>query len=340
MKSYIYEKGSKGLDNLKIVERDKPVPGPGQVLVKVHATSLNFRDQAILSGNYFGGSVARDTVPLSDGAGEVEAVGAGVTRFKPGDRVASCFFQDWPDGSRPPHPGKALGSPLDGMLAEYVTLSEEGLVPIPRHLTYEEAATLPCAAVTAWHALIATGHLKAGQTVLCLGTGGVSMFALQIAKAAGARVIITSSSDAKLEKARALGADATVNYTTHPDWEQEVLALTDGQGVDNVVEIGGVGTLNKSFKCCGYKGQVSLIGVLAQRNDDINPHGLMLKGGRLQGIFVGHRAMFEDLNACIEVNGIRPVIDRVFEFDNAPDAWSYELSGRHMGKVVIRVAAA
>jgi len=337
MRSYIYEKGSKGLENLKTVERDKPAPKAGEVLVKVHATSLNFRDQAILAGNYFGGAVQRDTVPLSDGAGEVEAVGEGVTRFKPGDRVASCFFQGWLDGSRPPNPMSALGSPLDGMLREYAVLHEDGLVAVPGHLSYEEAATLPCAAVTAWHALIATGDLKTGQTVLCLGTGGVSMFALQIAKAAGARVIITSSSDEKLERAREFGADATVNYKTHPDWEEEVLKLTDGKGVHNVVEIGGVGTLNKSFKCCGYRGQVSLIGVLAQRNDDINPHGLMLKGGRLQGIFVGHRAMFEDLNACIEVNGIRPVIDRVFDFDNAPEAWSYELKGQHMGKVVIKV---
>lgn len=338
MRSYIYEAGSSSLDNLKIVEREQPAPGPGQVLVKVHACALNFRDQAILTGNYFGGAVQRDTVPLSDGAGEVAAVGDGVTRFKVGDRVASCFFQGWLDGAHPPSPMAALGSPLDGLLTEYAVLHEDGLVPIPAHLSYEEASTLPCAAVTAWHALIATGDLKAGQTVLCLGTGGVSIFGLQIAKAAGARVIITSSSDDKLAKAKALGADDTVNYKTHPDWDEEVMKLTGGAGVNNVVEIGGLGTLNKSFKCAGYRGQVSLIGVLAQKQDDVNPHGLMLKGARLQGIFVGHRAMFEDLNACLAVNKIKPVIDKVFAFEEAKDAWQYELKGQHVGKIVIKVA--
>ena len=247
MKKYHLLKGSTDISSLTLIECNEPEPAAGQVLVRVHATSMNYRDHAVVSGKYFGGVLSRDTVPLSDGAGEVAAVGTGVSRFTVGDRVAGNFFQGWIDGVPNPATLNALGSPADGMLAEYVALDEQGVVAIPDNLTYEEAATLPCAAVTAWNALVVSGRIRPGNTVLLLGTGGVSIFALQFAKISGANVIITSSDDAKLEKAKALGADAVINYKSTPDWDQEVLRLTDGKGVDHVVEVGGAGTLAKSF---------------------------------------------------------------------------------------------
>ena len=338
MKVYEIETGSTSLDGLKMAERNKPEPSAGEVLVKVHATSLNFRDQAVVTGRYFGGTVKRNTIPLSDGAGEVEAIGAGVSRFKKGDRVAGTFFQDWIDGPPPPGPHVALGSPADGMLAEYVVLNEQGLVKIPDSLSFEEGATLPCAALTSWNALMVSSRIKPGDTVLAMGTGGVSIFALQFARVAGARVIITSSSDDKLEHARKLGADDTINYRTHTDWEQEVLKLTDGLGVDNIIEVGGVGTVGRSFQAVACNGTVSLIGVLAGPDGDTSPHPLMFKGARLQGIFVGSRRMFEDMNKAIEVNRIKPVIDKVFDFDQAAEAYKYQLSGQHFGKIVIMVS--
>jgi len=338
MKKYQLLKGSTDMSSLKLVECDVPEPGDGQVLIKVHATSLNYRDHAVATGKYFGGVLQRDTVPLSDGAGEVTAVGAGVERFKVGDRVAGCFFQGWVDGIPDPARLMALGSPADGMLAEYVLLHEDGVVAVPDHLSYEEAACLPCAGLTAWNALMVSGSIQAGQTMLALGTGGVSIFALQFAKMSGARVIITSSDDAKLERAKELGADDTINYKTTPDWDQEVLKLTNGRGVDHIVEVGGTGTLAKSFLSVGFRGQVSLIGVLSGREGDTNPHGLMLKNGRLVGIFVGSRAMFEQMNEAITVNQLHPVIDRVFPFEEAADAYNYQLSAAHLGKVVIKVS--
>jgi len=232
----------------------------------------------------------------------------------------------------------ALGSPADGMLAEYVALDQDGVVAIPEHLSYEEAACLPCAGLTAWNALTVSGSIRAGQTMLALGTGGVSIFALQFGKMSGARVIITSSDDAKLERAKELGADDTVNYKTTADWDQEVLKLTNGRGVDHIVEVGGAGTLAKSFASIGFRGQISLIGVLSGREGDTNPHGLMLKNARLTGIFVGSRVMFEQMNEAITINQLRPVIDREFSFDEAADAFDYQLSAKHLGKVVIKVA--
>ncbi|MDH4109161.1 MAG: NAD(P)-dependent alcohol dehydrogenase [Gammaproteobacteria bacterium] len=337
MKKYQLAKGCTDLSGLKLVDCDTPKPGTGQVLIKVHATSLNYRDHAVVSGNYFGGVLKRDTVPLSDGAGEVVEVGPGVTRVRPGQRVAGTFFQVWADGE--PDLGKiaALGSPLDGMLAEYVVLHEDGVVPIPEHLSYEEAATLPCAGVTAWNALMFSGAVRPGQSVLTLGTGGVSIFALQFAKLAGARVLITSSSDEKLARAKKLGADDVINYRKTPAWEQEVVRLT-GRGVDHVIEVGGTGTLAKSFQSVGFRGQVALIGVLAGREGDTNPHSLMLKNASLRGIFVGSRRMFEDMNAAIAVNRLRPVVDKSFDFTDAAEAFSYQLAGKHFGKVAIRVA--
>lgn len=338
MRKYQLLKGSTDLSSLKLVECDIPEPGAGQLLIRVHAASLNYRDHAIVTGRYFGGILARDTVPLSDGAGEVLAVGAGVSRFKTGDRVAGTFFQGWIDGVPNPASLNALGSPADGMLAEYVVLDQQGAVAIPEHLSYDEAATLPCAAVTAWNALMVSGRVRPGDSVLALGTGGVSVFALQFAKLSGARVIITSSSDSKLDRAKTLGADELINYNTTPDWDQAALALTDGKGVDHIVEVGGVGTLAKSFQAVGYRGQVTLIGVLAGRDGDTNPHALMLKNACLRGIFVGSRTMFEQMNAAIAVNSLQPVVDRVFPFEDATAAYEFQRSGRHFGKVVIKVA--
>jgi NADPH:quinone reductase-like Zn-dependent oxidoreductase len=337
MKVYEIKQGSTSLEGLRQAERPELQPGPREVLVRVRAASLNFRDQAVIAGRYFGGPVGRNLIPLSDGAGEVASVGPGVTRFKPGDRVAATFFQVWIDGP-PSGPTPALGSPLDGMLAEYVALPEDGLVALPANLSYEEGATLPCAGVTAWNALMVSGNrVKPGDTVLCLGTGGVSIFALQFARAAGARVIITSSSDQKIGHALALGAFAGVNYKRHANWEEEVQKLTGGRGVDHVIEVGGLGTLSHSFQAVAFAGKVVLIGVLAGLTGDANPHSLMLKSGSLHGIFVGSRRMFEEMNAAIEVNQIRPVIEKVFPFEQAAEAYRLQLSGEFMGKIVIRI---
>ena len=243
MNVYELQKGSRSIDGLRRTARPDPVAGPHEVLIRVRATSLNYRDHLIVTGQYFSGVVDRDVIPLSDGAGDVVSIGPGVTRFRPGDRVAGTFFQVWKEGPKVSLP-PALGVPLDGTLAEYISLHEDGVVALPANLSFEEAATLPCAGVTAWNALMVIGNrVKAGDTVLCQGTGGVSMLAMQFALAAGARVMVTSSSDEKIERARALGASDGINYKTHPDWATEVLRLTDGRGVDQIVEIGGAGSL-------------------------------------------------------------------------------------------------
>lgn len=331
MRAWIVARGSKSIEELRQVEQPDPVAGPHDVLVRVRATSLNYRDQAVVAGQYFGGAVTRDTIPLSDGAGDVIAVGSAVSRFKPGDRVAATFFQP---GAQP----TALGSPLDGMLREQAALNEDGLVAIPDHLSYGDAACLPCAAVTAWHALFRAGRpTRAGDTVLVLGTGGVSIAALQLARAAGARVIATSSSDDKVARVTALGATDVINYRRIQDWEQEVRRLTAGRGVDCVVEIGGAGTLGRSMRSLARGGKVTLIGFLAGREGDTNPTPLMMTGGSLHGIFVGDREMFEEMNRAIIVNHITPVIDRVFPFEAAPAAYKFHASGAFVGKVVITV---
>jgi NADPH:quinone reductase-like Zn-dependent oxidoreductase len=338
VKAYEIVKGKTGIDALRLADRADAKPGRGHALVRVRATSLNFRDLAVLRGVYPGPPATGNFIPLSDGAGEVAEVGEGVTRFKKGDRVAGTFFQVWVNG--PPHFGpKALGaSGVDGMLAQYVALHEDGLVGIPDSLSFEEAASLPCAAVTAWHALMVSGKpVGPGDTVLVLGTGGVSMFALQFARAAGARVIVTSSSAEKLERAAKHGAAELIDYKKSPDWEKEVLRVTDNRGVDCVIEVGGSGTLAKSMQSVGYGGKIALIGVLAGHAGDTAPHPLMFKGASLHGIFVGNRAMFEDMLKAMVVNRIKPIIDTVFEFDHAADAYRYQMAGAHFGKVVIRV---
>jgi NADPH:quinone reductase-like Zn-dependent oxidoreductase len=335
MKAWQLSKGASSLDDMHLIECDTPVAGPGEVLIRVRACSLNYRDQAIVTGNYFGGKVDRDQVPLSDGAGEVVAVGEGVTAFAPGDRVAGTFFQNWRSGPPNPAAGPALGAPpAKGMLAEFVALPEIGVVPMAASLSFEQAATLPCAGVTAWHALMeGPKQVGPGKTVLVLGTGGVSLLALQIAKAAGAQVIATSSSDAKLARVKALGADATINYADIPEWGAAAAKLAGG-GVDHVVEVGGTGTLAQSMAAVGFGGEIALIGVLA-RGGDTSPHGLMLKGASLRGIFVGSAAMAIALNQMIDRHAIKPVVDKVFPLDQAREAYRYQASPDLFGKVVI-----
>jgi NADPH:quinone reductase-like Zn-dependent oxidoreductase len=335
MNVYEIPRGATRVEDLHRVERPEPKVGPHDVLVHLRAAALNYRDHAILTGKYRY-DLDHDTIACSDGAGEVAAVGSAVTRFRTGDRVIPTFFQIWIDGT-PPKNRAALGAPLDGTLAEWVSLHEDGWVKMPSSLSFEQAATLPCAGPTAWNALMHAGtRIKPGDTVLCLGTGGVSMFALQFARAAGARVIVTSSSDEKIERAHKLGASDGVNYKKHLDWEKEVLRLTAGRGVDCVIENGGIATLAHSFECVGWGGKVALIGVLAGREGSANPHDLMFKSANLHGIGVGSRASLEQLIQAIEVNRIQPIIDRVFSFDEVPDAFALQASGGYLGKIVIK----
>ncbi len=325
-----------GADVLQQEVLPDPRPGPGEVLVRIRAAALNFRDLLVARGQY-GRGLSLPLIPLSDGAGEVAEIGSGVTRVKPGDRVAAAFMTGWLDG--PPSEEKArtaLGGAIDGVLAEARVLPQDGLVPIPDHLSYEEASTLPCAAVTAWHALMVGRGLSPGDTVLVQGTGGVSLFALQFARLAGARVIATSSKDDKLERVRTLGASDGINYKSTPDWDKAVRALTGGIGVDHVVEVGGAGTLGKSLKAVRMDGRISLIGVLSGAGD-VNFVPILMRNIQVQGIFVGSRAMFEAMNRALTLHQIRPVVDRVFEFDEAPAALRYLETGAHFGKVVIRV---
>ncbi|QOV95429.1 NAD(P)-dependent alcohol dehydrogenase [Novosphingobium sp. ES2-1] len=335
MRQWVIAAGSTSLNDLRLDETDIPQPGPGEVLVRVRACSLNYRDQIIPLGFYMGGVVQQDTVPLSDGAGEIAAAGEGVASLKVGDRVAGIFFQDWMDGPPNPGMGAALGAPpAPGMLQDYVVLPEHGVVPLAETLDFTQAACLPCAGVTAWNALMEGPRpVKAGDTVLVLGTGGVSLLALQIAKAAGATVIATSSSDEKLERVKALGVDHVINYRTTPEWGAEAARLAGG-GVDKVVEVGGAGTLKQSIAAVGFAGEIALIGVLT-REGDTNPHGLMFKGASIRGIFVGSKGMAERLNAFIDQHGIEPVVDKVFPIEKARDAYAYQSSAGLFGKVAI-----
>lgn len=329
----------KGIASIECVEVDVPRPGPGQVLVEMKAWSLNFRDLAMPRGGYPGNdkvSKLPPLVPVSDGAGEVVAVGPGVKAFAPGDRVIASFFQRWVDGELTQE-GKAtaLGGAIDGVLAERVLFEQEGLVLAPPSLSFEQAATLPCAGVTAWAALTAAATTP-GQNVLLLGTGGVSIFGLQLCKAMGARAIVTSSSTQKLERARRLGADEIINYTENPNWDQRVLQLTSGVGVDHVLEVGGLGTLERSIRATRVSGTISLIGVLAGNPEhNPSPMDVMFKRQTLRGIYVGSRRMLEELCRAVEVNRILPVIDRAFGFDEVQEAYRYLKAGQHFGKVVL-----
>jgi len=274
-------------------------------------------------------------IPNSDGAGEIVATGPGVTRWKTGDRVVGCFFRNWKGGRITPEAmASALGGALDGVLTEEAVLSADGIVAMPRHMTFEEAATLPCAGLTAWHCLVG-GGMKAGDTVLLLGTGGVSIFGLQFAAMHGARIIVTSSSDAKLERARALGAHETINYGATPDWHKHVLELTGGRGADHVLEVGGPGTMERSIEAVAHGGRVAYVGVLT--GGAVNPLGLMRKSATLQGIYVGPRDMFEDMNRALTQHRLKPVIDRVFPFAEAREAFHHMQAAGHFGKIVIGV---
>ena len=326
-----------GADALQPTQLAEPKPAAGQVLVRVRATSLNYRDLMVASGRY-GPGVPLPLIPLSDGAGEIAAVGDGVTRWKVGDRVTGTFFQNWPGGPlRREVFETALGGAINGMLAEYVSLSADGVVAIPSHLNFAEGATLPCAALTAWHALVTGGKVSAGQTVLVLGTGGVSMFALQFAKMHGARVLITSGSDAKLARAKTLGADEIINYRTTPDWEKEVFRLTDKAGADHVVEVGGTDTFPKSLRAAALGGTISVIGGVSGFTSEVALRDILVKSVLIRGIFVGSRDMFETMNRAISQQQLRPVVDRAFPFSEAPAAYRYQESGAHFAKVVITV---
>jgi len=338
MRAYQLPKGGAGIESLTKVTRPEPKPQHRQVLVKVAACSLNFRDLGIVRGTYRM-PVGNNVVPLSDGAGEVVEVGPGVTRVKVGDHVAGCFFQRWAGGEPSQSvQASALGGSIDGMLAEFAVLEEDGVVKIPAHLSVVEGATLPCAALTAWHAMVQHAKLTAGQAVLLQGTGGVSIFGLQFAHAMGVTAIITSSSDDKLKRAKTLGAAHTINYKTTPDWEKAAVAFTGGRGVDHVVEVGGAGTLQRSFGAIRIGGKISMIGGLSGAATELNASLILARRANVQGISVGSTEMFEAMNAAIAANAIKPVIDREFGFDEAPAAYHHMASGAHFGKIVVRVA--
>ncbi|WP_067132731.1 zinc-dependent alcohol dehydrogenase family protein [Microtetraspora malaysiensis] len=334
MRSYHLDSGA-GLDGLSIRKHEDPVPGPGQVLVAVRAASLSFRELMVVRGDYVL-PVKPDVVPVSDGAGEVVALGPGVSSVRAGDRVTATLFPSWQDGPFGVEHLAQLGGSLDGMLTELALLDEKALVPIPAHLSYQEAATLPCAAVTAWNALTGDGAgLRAGQTVVLQGSGGVSLFALRFAKALGARVIATTSGPAKASRLAELGADEVVDYRATPDWPGEVRELTGGRGADRVVDVAGL--LEQSLKAVAMAGHVACVGFVSGTARPIDPRALFASGATLRAVAVGSRAQFLEMNRVIEANGLRPVIDRVFAFDDAPAAYRYYASGEAFGKVVIAI---
>jgi NADPH:quinone reductase-like Zn-dependent oxidoreductase len=325
-----------GFEGLQFVDHPTPEPGPGQVLVRMRAFSLNYRDLMVIRGEY-NPRLKMPLTVLSDGCGEVVGFGAGVSRVKEGDRVAASFMQGWIDGNIDDAKARtALGAAIQGVAAEYCLFPEHGVVRAPEYLSDTEVATLPCTGVTAWNALFETGSVKPGDTVLTLGTGGVSMFALQFARMGGARVIVTSGSEEKMALARELGAHEVVNYATSPEWEKVVREHTGGFGVDHVIEVGGAGTLPRSLKAVRTGGTVSLIGALAE-GADVNPIPILMRHLRVNGIFVGSRAMFENMLRAIAVHQLRPVIDRVFGFDELHEALRYMASAKHVGKICVQV---
>ncbi len=335
----VYEINEFGIGNLSLTERDEPKPEANEVKVKFHAASLNYRDLMMIQGLY-NPKLKRPLVPFSDGAGKVVEIGADVTKFKIGDKVTPIFMQGWLDGKIEVSKARtALGGDLDGVLREFGTFDENGLVCIPEHFSYEEAATLPCAALTAFNALFESGGLRSDDTILLQGTGGVSIFALQMASVLGNRIIITSSSDEKLEKAKKLGATDLINYKTTKDWDKSVLDLTEKRGVDQIVEVGGAGTLAKSLNAVKMGGHIAVIGVLSGQGE-INPLNILMKAVRLQGIFVGSRQMFEAMNLMFcQHEHLKPVIDKTFEFGEVKDALSYMKSGSHFGKIVVKITS-
>ena len=331
----VWQISSFGVDSLEFVERPTPTPEPGEVLVRVRAISFNYRDLLMIKGLY-NPKLRLPRIPCSDGAGEVVEVGEGVTLWKIGDRVAGIFMQNWLDGELTPAKARgALGGDMDGMLAEYVALKETGLVRVPEHLSFQEAATLPCAAVTAWNAL-AAGELKQGATVLLLGTGGVSTFALQLARLGGARVLGISSSDEKLERAFKLGLDAGLNYRENPDWDRWAMDETGGLGVDLVVEVGGVGTLARSLRAIRMGGTISQVGVLSGFVETLPVALILHKQVRIQGIYVGSRKDFEEMNRAISLAQLRPVGEN-FSWTQAREVLGRMEEASHFGKLVLTV---
>jgi NADPH:quinone reductase-like Zn-dependent oxidoreductase len=326
--------GATGLDHLKLVERPAPKAGPGEVVVRLRAASINYRDLATVTAP---GGVRLPLVPLSDGAGTVEEVGEGVTRVALGDLVMPDFFPGWLSGAPTPASLAALGGALDGCAQEAICLPADGVSRAPAHFDAIEAASLPCAAVTAWRSLMVEGRLMAGQTVLVQGTGGVSIFALQFAKLAGARVIITSSSDEKLERAKALGADETINYRATPEWAKAARALTGGRGVDHVVEVGGAGTFRQSIGALTLGGHIAVVGVLTGYTQDLNVAEIFARNARISGITVGSREHVEQMVRAIEVAKLKPVIDRRFPLTELAGALSLMKEGGHFGKVAIEI---
>lgn len=332
---HVWQISSFGIDSMEFVERPAPEPGPGEVLVKIHAVSFNYRDLLVVKGLY-NSRMSLPRIPCSDGAGEVIAAGSQATRWKPGDRVAGIFMQNWLDG--PPAPAKvrgALGGDIDGMLTEFAVLHESGLVRIPEHLSDAEAATLPCAAVTAWNAL-AHAKLMPGATILIQGTGGVSLFALQFAKLAGLRVLGVSSSHEKLERARSLGLDAGLNYRDTPGWDRWVLDQTDGEGVDLVVEVGGIGTLPHSLRAVRMGGLIAQIGVLSAPAEAIPLPMILHKQAQIQGIYVGSRQDFEGMNRAIANAHLRPVLD-CQPWTQTRQVLAQMEAGEHFGKLVVKM---
>jgi NADPH:quinone reductase-like Zn-dependent oxidoreductase len=332
-----YEIQQFGIENLALVERDERAPQAAEVLVKFHAASLNYRDLMMVKG-WYNPKLKMPLVPFSDGAGEVVAVGEAVTKWKTGDRVTPIFMQGWIDGEIDAAKARTtLGGDLDGVLREFGTFDEHGLVRIPDHFSYEEAAALPCAAVTAYHALFESGQLHPSDTVLLQGTGGVSIFALQLASVYGCRTILTSSSDAKLERAKALGADDLINYKEREDWDKAVLELTGKRGVDTVIEVGGAGTLQRSVNAVKMGGHIALIGILSNKGE-FNPTTVLMKSVKLHGIFVGSRQMFEQMNLMLcQHNHLKPIIDKTFEFGEVREALNYLEKGAHFGKIVVKI---
>ncbi|MFN3648704.1 MAG: zinc-dependent alcohol dehydrogenase family protein [Armatimonadota bacterium] len=325
-----------GLDRLELVDLPDPgAPGPGELRVRIHASSLNYHDYGIAAGRM---PTADRRIPMSDGAGVVEAVGEGVTDYRVGDHVVSCFFPTWQQG--PPTVSDfstVPGDGVDGYAREVVVRPASWFTPAPRGYSHAEAATLTTAGLTAWRALVVDGKLKAGDVVLVLGTGGVSIFALQLAKGMGATVIATSSSDEKLERVRALGADYTLNYREHADWGRRAREWTGGRGVDHVIEVGGPGTLPQSIAAVRVGGHISLIGVLTGAAGEVPTALLMVKQARLQGLIVGSRSHQLDFVRALEATGLRPVIDRSFPLAEIAQAFEYEGAGAHFGKVCLEI---
>ncbi|MWC28850.1 zinc-dependent alcohol dehydrogenase family protein [Paenibacillus sp. MMS18-CY102] len=335
MKAFVLQ-GGFGLDHIVETNREIPSPGRGEVLIRMKAVSLNSRDIGVIDG-FYNPDLNTPLIPVSDGVGEVIALGEGATKFQLGERVSGIFTQSWKTGEATQQNWvTTLGSPLDGLLVEYAVLPEEGLVRVPGYLSDAEAATLPCAGVTAWHAIVEEGKVKAGDTVVVQGTGGVSLFALQFAKLQGAKVIVTSSSDGKLERAKALGADFGINYKKNVNWDQAVLDYTDGRGADHIVDLGGSATLNRSLSALKVGGQISIVGLLSGSSvEGLNLIPAILRKARLQAINVGSRTMFEHMNAALQHHRLHPAIDRVFPFPQAVEALQHLAHGSYFGKICI-----